>query len=443
MIKITYFLFLLFFITGHTNHLFAAKQKSPLDQKCLDIHNRYLKEAYDMTKNCVGFSAPISARAYTYFSIGMYESTVEILPEMQTLSGQLSGYERKIWADHKKDFYWPIVVNTVDQMMLSYLYRVMPPSNALKLKIISDSIYAQESKNCSSKKTQKSVDYGIRIAQEIITWSMLDHADNGFNENYPESYVPPQCISCWSKTTPGYLPSLLPYWGDNRTMFTKSHEIINGCTPFIYSKDTNSLLYENSIEILEISKSKNPEFEYIAEYWNDAAGYSGTPAGHLFTLAQQLAMQKHLKADKALELYVKLGITLNEASITCWKLKYTYNFLRPITYIHRMIDPQFNTTIDSPPFPEFPSGHSFQSGAGSEIFKSILGDSFAFTDSTNLKKRGIDNTPRSYANFTAMSEEISLSRLYGGIHYRYSLDQSLLYGRKLGIYILGEIKCRK
>lgn len=441
--KIVCLILILLCITIQSNDLFAAKPKTPIEQKCLDIHHRYLKEAYYLTKNCVGFSAPISARAYNYFSIGMYESTVEILPEMQSLSGQLNGYERKVWATNMKGLYWPVVVNSADQAILAYLYRAMPPSNALKLKKINDSIVKQESRNCSATTFQKSKEYGILIAQEIISWSTLDCADNCFNENYPESYLAPSCVSCWTKTTPGYLPSLLPYWGANKTMLPGSHTIITECKPFEFSKDTNSTIYKNSKEIVELSKAGNSELEIIAEYWNDAAGYSGTPAGHLFTIAQQLALQNKLTADSALELYVKLGISLNEASITCWKLKYTYNFMRPITYIHRMIDPQFNTIIDSPPFPEFPSGHSFQSGAGSEIFNAIIGDNYSFTDSTNLTKRGIDNSLRTFANFDEMAEEISLSRLYGGIHYRYTLEQSLLYGRKLGVYVLEEIKCRK
>jgi hypothetical protein len=435
--------FFLFVFSFQSNQLFAAKQKTTIDQKCLNIHHVYLKEAYQLTKNCVGFSAPISARAYSYFSIGMHESTVEILPEMQSLSGQLNGYKRTVWASNKKDYHWSLVVNSANKEILAYLYRGMPPSNALKLQAIYDSIFKQESTYCSVKKSQKSVNYGVQIALEIIAWSILDSADNGFNENYPESYQPPQCISCWTKTTPGYLPSLLPFWGGNKTMLAGSHALVHECKPFEFSKDSTSMIYQNSKEIVELSNSSNPELEIIAEYWNDAAGYSGTPAGHWFTIAQQIAQQNHLTIERALELYAKLGIALNEASITCWKLKYTYNFLRPISYIHRFIDPQFNTIIDSPPFPEFPSGHSFQSGAGSEVFNAIIGTNYSFTDSTNATKRGIDNTLRSYTNFDEMADEISLSRLYGGIHYRYTLDQSLEYGRKLGIYVSQQIKCRK
>ena len=65
----------------------------------LDIHHQWLEEAYTLTKNCVGFSAPVSGRAYGYFSIGMYESAVEVIPELKSLSGQLDGYNRQTWSD--------------------------------------------------------------------------------------------------------------------------------------------------------------------------------------------------------------------------------------------------------------------------------------------------------------------------------------------------------
>lgn len=441
--RFLFFILFFFYFSFKFNASIAGTQKTKVDQKCLKIHHVYLEEAYILTKNCVGFSAPISARAYSYFSLGMYEGTVEILPKLQTLNGQLNGYKRTVWAPKKNDLCWPLVVNSVNHAMLTYLYRSMPPSNAFKLNEIYDSIRKAESGNLLEKNVLKSEEYGQQIAQEIIAWSKFDGADNGFNENYPESYVAPACISCWTKTTPGYLPALLPFWGENKTMLPNSHSIAQGCIPMEFSKDSTSIIFKNSQEIANLSHSSDPKLEIIAEYWNDAAGYSGTPAGHFFSMAEQLVFQNQLTAEHALELYVKLGIALNEANITCWKLKYTYNLLRPISYIHRMIDPQFNTIIDSPPFPEFPSGHSFQSGAGTQIFNAIIGDDISFVDATNTMKRGIDNSVRSFKNFDEMAEEISLSRLYGGIHYRYTLDQSLNYGRKLGMYVAQELKCRK
>lgn len=409
-------------------------------QACLDIHHRWMEEAYTLTKNCVGFSAPVSGRAYGYFSIGMYESAVEVIPELNTISGQLEGYNRQTWSDGTDKLNWQLVSNSVDYEMLSYLYRGMPPANKERIDQINDSIQKRY-RSCFSKK--RSIEYGKQIALEIIEWSKKDGGDKGFEDNYPESFVPPTGISKWTKTTPGYLPSLLPYWGDNKPFLKSSAAETVDCKLFDFSIDSNSFMYKEALLVLENSKFTDPKYEAIAEYWDDGAGYSGTPSGHFFTMAMQLTKKENKPLDVALELYVKLGVAVNEAFIEAFKLKYKYNFIRPITYIQRYIDPQFNTRIASPPFPEFPSGHSFQSGAATEVMKSVFGDNIEIIDSTHVSRTDIDGSPRTYSSLTEMSEEISISRLYGGIHFKETLDISLSFGRKIGRFVSGTLNCRK
>lgn len=421
----------------------ADKSLPEVRPNCLEIHHIWLKEAFYLTKNCVGFTAPVSGRAYSYFSIGMYESNVEITPKLQSITGQLDGYNRKIWQEDISELNWMLVANTVDYELLNYFYRNMPPSNQKHMTMVSDSIQKSASKKHSKKVNKKSIDYGKSLAMEIIEWSKLDGGDEAFNDNFPDSYVPPACKSCWTKTAPGYLPSLLPYWGTNKQLLKQSHLEVQDCEVFEFSEDSSSFMFQESMRVLDNSKDDDPKYEILAEYWDDGAGYSGTPTGHFFTIARQLVVRESLNLDQALELYVKLGVAVNEAFISAFRLKYKFNFIRPITYIHRNIDPQFNTRIASPPFPEFPSGHSFQSGAATEVMKSIFTDSISITDSTNYSRTDIDGTPRSYSSLTEMSEEISISRLYGGIHFKESLDVSLAFGRKIGIYVAQQLKCRK
>lgn len=411
-------------------------------QECLDIHHHWLNEAYVLTQNCVGFSAPVSGRAYGYFSIGMYESTVEFLPEMKSLSGQLIGYNRTIWLGETEGLNWKLVVNSADLELLKYFYRNMPPANLERLNTMGDSIQKVHGRKTASKKKKKSIAYGMKIAQEIIEWSKLDGADTAFQDNYPDQFQPPQCKSCWTKTTPGYLPALLPYWGNNSSLLAGAQDVAQSCEVFTFSTDSTSFMYDQAMIVLNNSKDDDPKYERIAEFWDDGAGYSGTPSGHFFSVAQSLVIRENRPLDEALELYVKLGVAVNEAFISAFALKYKFNFIRPISYIQKYIDPQFNTRIASPPFPEFPSGHSFQSGAASEVMKSILSDTIPIIDSTHVNRSDIDGTPRNYSSFTEMSEEISISRLYGGIHFRETLDISLDYGRRIGRYVAQNLKCR-
>lgn len=385
----------------------------------------------------------MSGRAYGYLSVGMYEVTQELLPELESLEGQLNGYKRSVVPVKVEDLNWMVVVNTANYELMSYLYRNMPPSNRGRLDNMYDSISKIYTKKCPKKMITRSENYAREIVGNIIDWSKSDGADDGFNRNFPEDYDPPVCESCWTRTFPGFLDPLVPYWGTNRPMLKNSPNVAGGMEIFPYDTVPGSVMWEEAMMVLENAKDSDPKYELIAEYWDDGAGYSGTPSGHFFTMARGFAIAQDLDLDDALELYVKLGVAVNEAFISSFCLKYKFNFIRPITYIQRYIDPKFNTRLASPPFPEYPSGHSFQSGAATEVMKSVFGDEMEIIDSTNFYRTDIDGTPRKYSSFTEMSEEISISRMYGGIHFRRTLDNSLAEGRKIGQYVAKELKCRK
>lgn len=415
----------------------GAQSDAAVKNNVSEIHNVWLDEALQLTKNCVGFSAPVSSRAFTYLTIGMYESSVEIMDSLVSLNGQLKDYQRTVWSENRAALNWELVANSADFALISYLYRNMPPRNRKEIIALNDSIISSQNEIDSV-----SMNYGIRIAEEIIKWSKEDGGDKGFENNFPEDFIPPECDSCWVKTTPNYLSALLPTWGENKNLVVGSDSVVADCRVLTYSTDSSSLLYKDAFGIIQVSKSLKPEYEVIAEYWNDAPGYSGTPAGHFFSLALQLVENNSLNPEESLICFVKLGVALNESNIHAWKLKYKYSFIRPITYIHRHIDNQYNSFIPTPPFPEFPSGHSFQSGTGTEILASIFGDQFHIIDSTNINRTDIEGTPRTYSSFSEMGEEISISRYYGGIHFLETLSISLDYGRILGRYINERIQCR-
>lgn len=441
MIRILSLTTTIFFLLTNTGFA-CAKADQFSDDEILSIHQAFLKEAIGLTKHCVGFSPPVSGRAFAYLTLGMYESSVEFIPEMRSFSGQMNGFVRK-QEKVKGKYNRAIVAIACDYELMKYLYRNMPPRNEKELSALYDSLVHIYSPVASAKVNERSMNFGKAIAQDILDWAKEDGGDEGFNANFPDSYTPPECTECWVKTTPGYLPSLLPYWGKTRWMMPKSEETMLGCEVLPFSTDSSSLLYQDALGLLNNSRDKNPEFEVIAEYWDDSPGYSGTPSGHFFSLACCLVEQKNLDLKKAIELYAKLGIAMNEAYIASWRMKYSFNFIRPITYIQRYIHPQFNTRLSTPPFPEFPSGHSYQSSAGGEVFKTIFGDQTSFIDSTNVHRDDINGAPRSFSSFTQLVEEVSWSRYYGGIHFRKTLDISMEYGAKLGIYVSENLKCAK
>jgi membrane-associated phospholipid phosphatase len=139
------------------------------------------------------------------------------------------------------------------------------------------------------------------------------------------------------------------------------------------------------------------------------------------------------------DVLARLGITLADSFIGCWHAKYVYDLVRPVTYIRRHIDKSWQTLLITPPFPEYPSGHSTQSGAAATVLTALFGEDYAFEDRTHEDDGLI---PRKYANFWAAADEAGISRLYGGIHYRAAIVEGLEQGRCIGAYTVS-LKTRR
>jgi len=420
-----------------------AINDSLLQVKNQVIVEQWFKESLYLTRNCVGFSAPVASRTFAYISIVFYECNVESSDNNLSLSGQLKNFKRNTWLSNHKNILWPHAFNYAGYKATQYFYSNMPPDNKRRVKFLYDSLsttYVKELKMSTKKCTEGYID---SLLADIYAFAEKDGGHLSFNTNFPSNYIVPSCDSCWTKTTPGYLNALQPFWG-NQVLFFEENKLNEVSTEYPhYSTDTMSTFYKDAKEIYDYTLSTDPQFELIAEYWDDAPGYSGTPTGHLLSIALQLSKAKKLNLSKSLQLYVLLTISIKEAFITCWYHKYNCNLIRPITYIHRHISPDFNTIIPTPPFPEFPSGHSMQSAAACEVFKLFFSDTLSFIDSTNLYRRDINGSVRKFNNFSELSNEISISRLYGGIHYRTTLTKSLKYGEMISRNCISKIQFTK
>jgi hypothetical protein len=93
--------------------------------------------------------------------------------------------------------------------------------------------------------------------------------------------------------------------------------------------------------------------------------------------------------------------------------------------------------LQTPPFPEYTSGHSVISSSAAIVLSKIFGNDFSFTDSTEVE---FDVAPRSFRSFKQASEEAAISRFYGGIHYSAAIVNGITEGRKIGNYVLSNIK---
>ena len=172
-----------------------------------------------------------------------------------------------------------------------------------------------------------------------------------------------------------------------------------------------------------------PEQEAIARFWSDDPGTTPTPSGHSISITTQVLRRERASLAKAAETYARLGMAVSDAFVACWHEKYRYNLLRPVTYIRALIDGDWLPVLVTPPFPEYPSGHSVQSGAAFQVLTDLFGRRYSFVDHTH-DERGLAS--RRFRSFSEAAEEAAFSRLYGGIHFRAAIENGVAQGKRIG-----------
>jgi membrane-associated phospholipid phosphatase len=186
------------------------------------------------------------------------------------------------------------------------------------------------------------------------------------------------------------------------------------------------------MEVYEVGRALTPDQRAIARFWSDDPMLSPTPPGHWIAIGRDLLIAEDADLDRWVDVMARLGIAQADAFIGCWEAKFRHDLLRPVTYIRRVIDNTWEPLLITPPFPEYPSGHSTQSGASAAVLTALYGEGVAFEDRTHVA----DGLPvRSYPGFWAAAEEAGLSRLYGGIHFRAAIEQGLDQGRCVGAHV--------
>jgi membrane-associated phospholipid phosphatase len=201
-----------------------------------------------------------------------------------------------------------------------------------------------------------------------------------------------------------------------------------GVAPPPYSVEPGSEFYMQAREVYDTNLNLTADQIAIARFWSDDPGATATPPGHTISIVTQVLRQQGTTLDVAAEAYAKVGIAISDAFVSCWEGKYRFNLLRPVTYIESMFDQTWMPLLVTPPFPEYASGHSTQSGAGAVVLTDMFG-TLAFTDHTH-DVRGLPS--RSFDSFAAAADEAAISRLYGGIHYRAAIQDGLVMGRCVG-----------
>lgn len=390
-----------------------------------------------LTQTTPGFSPPIASRAFAYSGVALYEAVVAGMPDYQSLAGQLNGLKPLPQPVNGLDYHWAIVANSALANIMRFLFATTSAENHAAIDLLEVTLLATYGLDVDADVMQRSITQGRVIADAIAVWSVSDGGHAGYRTNFDPAYQPPTGDGLWV-STPRLdggepQPALQPHWGEVRPFVLTSGAECAPPAPPTYSEDADSAFYLEALEVFEVVENLTPEQEAIALFWADDPGRTPTPPGHSISILTQVLQAEGSMLDVAAEAYARVGIVVADAFIACWYVKYEYNLLRPITYIRELMKDDWMSPVNTPPFPEFPSGHSTQSGATAEVLTYLFGDNYAFTDHTH-DSRGME--PRSFGSFYEAADEAAISRLYGGIHYRAAIDYGIEQGRCIGQRII-------
>jgi hypothetical protein len=411
------------------------------DQSARETLHTWYRLILELVRHTPTYSPPVASRSFAYFGVTAFESVASGSDDLQSLAGQLNGLGAGPSREPGKLYSEAVVIQSAMAAAANNFFSNTGPTGQRALKAMEAKLGEKAAAGLPLDVAARSDAYGKALAAHILAWSATDGGAIVENMGFPYSYDLQPGDAKWVPTSlvrQQQLP-LLPNWGANRPFAMPSGSTCGLPPPPQYSEDPASEFYKQALEVYETRRNLTPEQKAIARFWSDDPMLSPTPPGHWIAIAWQILQRDETGLEASADILARLGIALADSFIGCWHTKFEYNLLRPVTYIRRLIEPKWEPLMITPPFPEYPSGHSTQSGAAAEVLTAMLGENFAFEDKTHEA----DGLPaRAYPNFWAAAQEAGMSRLYGGIHFRSAIEQGLEQGRCIAAYAAA-LKTRK
>jgi hypothetical protein len=303
-----------------------------------------------------------------------------------------------------------------------------------------------------SKLSKAEIDTSVLFAKEVAQYIIqYSRTDGYFKLSTLSRYKPLNGEQYWQPTPPEYMIAVEPNWGIIRTFFLDS---ANQCTPKemeVFSKEKASSFYQLANEVYTTSKTLTDEQTLIANFWDcnpfavQSQGHMSvglkkiSPGGHWIGITGIACAQAGLDLKNTLLVHTIIALTLHDSFVCCWNIKYSTNRVRPETVIDRYIDEKWQPLLQTPPFPEYPSGHSVISTSVAEVLTHFFGDHFAFKDTVETY---LGLPPRDFSSFYEAAAEARISRLYGGIHFRDAIENGAAAGEKIGELIIRKARIK-
>jgi hypothetical protein len=298
----------------------------------------------------------------------------------------------------------------------------------------------------SDEVSESTISYGRSVGKHIIEWASRDgYLQRNSNPFFTVTKDP----SRWKPTPPDYMDAVEPNWGTLRPFALDSSAQFRPAGPLKFDTSKNSPIYKEAMNVYNAVSKPGKDYTDIAKYWDCNPNVSITsghvtyfqqqisPGGHWIFIAASVADKEKYNQVKTAELISKVAISIADGFISCWEAKYKYSSIRPETYINLYIDKEWRPFIQTPPFPEYPSGHSVISSSAATMLTTLVGDNYKFIDSAEVD---FGRPPRTFTSFSEAANEASMSRLYGGIHFLNALLIGIEEGRNVATYAVNKLK---
>ncbi|MEO8147319.1 MAG: vanadium-dependent haloperoxidase [Bacteroidia bacterium] len=390
------------------------------------------------------FTPPVAARMYAYSNIAAFEVLVNEYSNYKSLAGQVKDLKDipKPEKNLSYDFSLAsaIAFSTVARKTV---YSEFEFSDFEKHLLDSAKIIGTD-----EKVILNSQQYGEQVGQAILKWMMKDNfAASRKNTRYALLNKP----GSWIPTPPDYMDAIEPYWNTIRTFVIDSPSLFLAPRPYEFDTITSTDFYKMAKTVYDTTNMLTGEQKQIALYWDDnpfvseTAGHlkffnkKTTPTGHWMNIVSLSSKIKNLNIMETSELYTLTAMAMHDGFVACWDEKYRSNLIRPVSYINLYIDRSWKTFLQTPPFPEYTSGHSTISATAAQVLTLLIGDTVSFTDSSQVE---YGFPVRSFKTFHDASAECSISRVYGGIHYMPACTEGRIMGKKIGEYVVRKIQTK-
>lgn len=389
---------------------------------------------------------PLASRFYAYACLAGYEVIAQRNRSIKTMHGILNNYPE---IDRPSN----ITGYNTDLSAMLAIYKTaeaLQPSGYLLNKSEQRFIDSCKSIGFSDATISYSAEYAAYISKAILAYAKGDRYNRISNFR---RYTPNQKEGSWNPTPPSYMSPVEPYFNTIRPFTLDSSSQFFGERPVPFSSNKNSVFYSLLLKNYKKGADDLSHAEkYIANFWDcnpfavQATGHmliglkKISPGAHWMGIASLACIQQKTGFAKALQIHTVLSVGLMDSFISCWDNKYKTNRIRPETAIRKYVDENWKPYLQTPPFPEYLSGHSVISSASAVVLSHFLGNHFHYVDNVELPY-GVP--PRSFTSFEQAANEAAISRFYGGIHFTDAINSGLLQGSRVGYWVIGKYEQTK